>query len=108
MQAIADHFGVKMYIVTSYREGEIIEINPNGPLRSARVLYLSFWAEVCCFAKPYQAAWMHSPAHAFIAGCHVFLFDYWAYVWQMLQCQGEHSLAPPWYQSCRISQSRCE
>jgi len=46
VQATADHFGVKMYIVTSYREGEIIEINPNGPLRSERVLYLSFWAEV--------------------------------------------------------------
>ena len=46
VQAIADRFGVKMYIVTSYREGDIIEINPNGPLRSERVLYLSFWAEV--------------------------------------------------------------
>ncbi|CAL8470675.1 g10217 [Coccomyxa elongata] len=46
LQAIADRFGVKMYIVTSYREGDIIEINPNGPLRSERVLYLSFWAEV--------------------------------------------------------------
>lgn len=35
-----------MYVITSYREGEIIEINPNGPLRSERMLYLSFWAEV--------------------------------------------------------------
>ena len=49
MQAIADHFGVKMYIITSYREGEIIEINPIGRLRSERVLYLSFWAEVRSF-----------------------------------------------------------
>ncbi len=48
VQAIADHFGVKMYVITSYPEGEIIEINPNGPLHSQRVLYLSFWAEVCC------------------------------------------------------------
>lgn len=47
VQAIADGFGVKMYIVTSYREGDIIEINPNGPLWSERVLYLSFWAEAC-------------------------------------------------------------
>lgn len=46
VQATADHFGVKMYVITSYREGEIIEINPNGPLRSERMLYLSFWAEV--------------------------------------------------------------
>ncbi len=55
MQAIADHFGVKMYIITSYREGEIIEINPIGRLRSERVLYLSFWAEVRSFL-PRKAA----------------------------------------------------
>lgn len=56
VQATADRFGVKMYIVTSYREGDIIEINPNGPLRSERVLYLSFWAEVS-ISGPYTTCW---------------------------------------------------
>lgn len=45
-QAVADYFGVKMFVLTSYAESEIIEMYPKGPLKSKRVLYLSFWAEV--------------------------------------------------------------
>ncbi len=47
-QAVADHFGVKIFVMTSYAESELIEICPRGPLKSKRVLYLSFWAEVRC------------------------------------------------------------
>jgi hypothetical protein len=46
-QAVADYFGVRMMVVTSYPEGELIEITPRGPLLTKRALYLSFWAEVC-------------------------------------------------------------
>ena len=46
MQAVADYFGVRMMVVTSYPEGELIEITPRGPLLTKRALYLSFWAEV--------------------------------------------------------------
>ena len=47
-QAVADSFGVKIFVLTSFGESEVIEIYPRGPLRSKRVLYLSFWAEVRC------------------------------------------------------------
>ena len=46
MQAVSDHLGVKMYIITSYEQSGVIEITPHGPVSSARILYLSFWAEV--------------------------------------------------------------
>ena len=45
LQAVADCFGLKIYVISSYEEGEVIEIAPRGPLLSKRVLYLSFWAE---------------------------------------------------------------
>ena len=35
-----------MYIITSYQDSGVIEICPNGPTKSERLLYLSFWAEV--------------------------------------------------------------
>ena len=37
---------MKMYIITSYEQSGVIEITPHGPVSSARILYLSFWAEV--------------------------------------------------------------
>ena len=46
VQAISDRLGVKMYIITSYEQSGVIEIKPNGPTKSERILYLSFWAEV--------------------------------------------------------------
>ena len=46
VQAVSDHLGVKMYIITSYEQSGVIEITPHGPVSSARILYLSFWAEV--------------------------------------------------------------
>ena len=35
-----------MYIITSYEQSGVIEITPHGAVSSARILYLSFWAEV--------------------------------------------------------------
>ena len=35
-----------MYIITSYEHSGVIEIQPNSPTKSERILYLSFWAEV--------------------------------------------------------------
>jgi hypothetical protein len=50
---------MKIYIITSYPQGEIIEINPNGPLRSERVLYLTFWAEVRLVVPSQMQALLH-------------------------------------------------
>ncbi len=44
-QAAADYFGLRVCVLTSYPEGCFIEIEPQQ-LRSSRILYLSFWAEV--------------------------------------------------------------
>lgn len=58
VQAVADYFGVRMMVVTSYPEGELIEITPRGPLLTKRALYLSFWAEVLL-----NTLLLCSPAH---------------------------------------------
>ncbi|KAL0020195.1 hypothetical protein WJX79_009352 [Trebouxia sp. C0005] len=46
LQAVADAFGVRIAIMTSYQDSCVIEIQPQGQIQSQRVLYLSFWAEV--------------------------------------------------------------
>lgn len=46
LQAVADTFGVRIAIMTSYQDSCVVEIQPQGQIQSQRVLYLSFWAEV--------------------------------------------------------------
>ncbi|KAH9660640.1 OTU domain-containing protein [Citrus sinensis] len=45
LQAAADLYGVKIFVITSFKDTCYIEILPNVE-RSIRVIYLSFWAEV--------------------------------------------------------------
>ncbi|KAJ0084317.1 hypothetical protein Patl1_30634 [Pistacia atlantica] len=45
LQAAADLYGVKIFVITSFKDTCYIEILPNVD-RSNRVIYLSFWAEV--------------------------------------------------------------
>ncbi|XVF20275.1 hypothetical protein REPUB_Repub11eG0183900 [Reevesia pubescens] len=45
LQAAADSYGVKIFVITSFKDTCYIEILPNVP-RSKRVIFLSFWAEV--------------------------------------------------------------
>ncbi|KAG6542769.1 hypothetical protein Mapa_015846 [Marchantia paleacea] len=45
LQAAADHFGVRICLVTSFKDTAFIEILP-AKLLSTRVMYLSFWAEI--------------------------------------------------------------
>ncbi|XP_020600314.1 uncharacterized protein LOC110039550 isoform X2 [Phalaenopsis equestris] len=45
LQAAADSYGVKIFVITSFRDTCYIEILPNDQ-RSKRVIFLSFWAEV--------------------------------------------------------------
>ncbi len=44
-QAAADYFGLRIMVVTSFKESPVIYIDPAAK-RSPRTLYLSFWAEV--------------------------------------------------------------
>ncbi|KAL3161663.1 hypothetical protein ABBQ38_15492 [Trebouxia sp. C0009 RCD-2024] len=46
LQAVADAFGVRIAIMTSYQDACVVEIQPQGQVKSQRILYLSFWAEV--------------------------------------------------------------
>lgn len=47
LQAVSDLFGVKVYVLTSFPGSEFIEISPSdGKVRSQRILYVSFWAEI--------------------------------------------------------------
>ncbi|KAK9830552.1 hypothetical protein WJX72_012417 [[Myrmecia] bisecta] len=46
LQAVADAYGVRINVMTSFEEACFIELKPLGPVRSQRVVYLSFWAEV--------------------------------------------------------------
>ncbi|XP_070030930.1 OVARIAN TUMOR DOMAIN-containing deubiquitinating enzyme 11-like isoform X1 [Nicotiana tabacum] len=45
LQAAADRYGVKICLVTSFRENGYIEILPKG-IQPSRELWLSFWSEV--------------------------------------------------------------
>lgn len=45
LQAAADSYGVKIFVITSFKDTCYIEILPNVQ-RSKRVIFLSFWAEV--------------------------------------------------------------
>ncbi|OMO67396.1 Ovarian tumor, otubain [Corchorus capsularis] len=45
LQAAADTYGVKIFVITSFKDTCYIEILPNVQ-RSKRVIFLSFWAEV--------------------------------------------------------------
>ncbi|XP_059626812.1 OVARIAN TUMOR DOMAIN-containing deubiquitinating enzyme 12-like [Cornus florida] len=45
LQAAADSYGVKMFVLTSFKDTCYIEILPSVQ-RSKRVIFLSFWAEV--------------------------------------------------------------
>ncbi|XP_010032164.2 OVARIAN TUMOR DOMAIN-containing deubiquitinating enzyme 9 isoform X2 [Eucalyptus grandis] len=45
LQAAADSYGVKIFVITSFKETSYIEILPRIP-KSKRVIFLSFWAEV--------------------------------------------------------------
>jgi hypothetical protein len=45
LQAIADAFGLRINILTSYPNSAFIGISPTTE-KSHRCLYLSFWAEV--------------------------------------------------------------
>lgn len=47
MQAAADAFGLKIWILTSFEATDFLEIEPRH-LKSSRVLLLSFFAEVGC------------------------------------------------------------
>lgn len=49
LQAAADAFGVRIVIMTSYRDSCVVEIQPQGQVQSQRILYLSFWAEVSSY-----------------------------------------------------------
>lgn len=54
LQAAADAFGVRIVVMTSYRDSCVIEIQPQGQVQSQRVLYLSFWAEVSRIAYSHK------------------------------------------------------
>ncbi|KAL6967196.1 hypothetical protein U1Q18_032998 [Sarracenia purpurea var. burkii] len=45
LQAAADSYGVKIFVITSFKDTCYMEIIPNVQ-RSKRVIFLSFWAEV--------------------------------------------------------------
>ncbi|KAH9301801.1 hypothetical protein KI387_013384, partial [Taxus chinensis] len=45
LQAAADYYGVKICVVTSFKDTCFIEILPKVQ-RSKRVIFMSFWAEV--------------------------------------------------------------
>uniref|UniRef100_A0A1D1Y089 ubiquitinyl hydrolase 1 n=1 Tax=Anthurium amnicola TaxID=1678845 RepID=A0A1D1Y089_9ARAE len=45
LQAAADSYGVKIFVITSFKDTCYIEIQP-CELKSKRVIFLSFWAEV--------------------------------------------------------------
>ncbi|KAI4351452.1 hypothetical protein L6164_005821 [Bauhinia variegata] len=45
LQAAADSYGVKIFVITSFKDTCYIEILPQT-LKSERVIFLSFWAEV--------------------------------------------------------------
>uniref|UniRef100_A0A2P2M1S2 ubiquitinyl hydrolase 1 n=1 Tax=Rhizophora mucronata TaxID=61149 RepID=A0A2P2M1S2_RHIMU len=45
LQAAADTYGVKLFVITSFKDTCYIEILPHIP-KSQRVIFLSFWAEV--------------------------------------------------------------
>lgn len=45
LQAAADSYGVKIFVITSYKDTCYIEILPKSQ-KSKRVIFLSFWAEV--------------------------------------------------------------
>ncbi|XP_051208013.1 OVARIAN TUMOR DOMAIN-containing deubiquitinating enzyme 12 [Lolium perenne] len=45
LQAAADTYGVKIFVITSFKDTCYIEILPNAQ-KSNRVIFLSFWAEV--------------------------------------------------------------
>lgn len=45
LQAAADTYGVKIFVLTSFKDTCYVEINPGIP-KSNRVICLSFWAEV--------------------------------------------------------------
>lgn len=46
LQAAADWFGIKMFVVTSFKDTCYIEILPQTDQKSNRTIFLSFWAEV--------------------------------------------------------------
>lgn len=43
-QAAADHFGLKIYVITSFKDKYVVVIEP-AQKQSPRLLYLSFWSE---------------------------------------------------------------
>lgn len=45
LQAAADAYGMRLCVITSYEESYIIDIQPKK-LKSRRVIWMSFWAEV--------------------------------------------------------------
>ncbi|XP_073112392.1 OVARIAN TUMOR DOMAIN-containing deubiquitinating enzyme 9-like [Elaeis guineensis] len=45
LQAAADSYGIRIFILTSFKDTCYIEILPNVQ-KSKRVIFLSFWAEV--------------------------------------------------------------
>ncbi|KAH6801699.1 Cysteine proteinases superfamily protein [Perilla frutescens var. frutescens] len=46
LQAAADWFGIKIFVVTSFKDTCYIEILPQTDQKSNRIIFLSFWAEV--------------------------------------------------------------
>lgn len=46
LQAAADYYQLRIAVVASFPGAAFLEITPRTPLRSSRVLWLSFWAEV--------------------------------------------------------------
>lgn len=43
LQAAADAYGLRIMVLTSWRDSEVVEVVPRGACDSERVLYLSFW-----------------------------------------------------------------
>jgi len=46
LQAAADAYGVRICVVSSFLEQNVISIEPKEPALMDRILWLSFWAEV--------------------------------------------------------------
>jgi hypothetical protein len=63
LQAAADYYGVKISLITSFKDTCFIEITPNEQ-KSTREMYLSFWAEVHYNSiYPIGEKFLHHQAH---------------------------------------------
>ncbi|XP_039071950.1 OVARIAN TUMOR DOMAIN-containing deubiquitinating enzyme 9-like isoform X2 [Hibiscus syriacus] len=69
LQAAADLYGVKIFVLTSFKDTCYIEILPHRP-KSERIIFLSFWAEVHYNSiYPEEGNPKHSNMHIFKLCC---------------------------------------